>query len=195
MYDTCKLLVRSLFAPVRKRSWNTKIASLIAAVTILFSAVLMPLAHPAQASASMMAPQWLVNYVFKHGDAYIMNGMGYQCAGSPFVCWTNTSYDPPRWFYYGVVKTGVGAGGYLNARGWPSTSAPAIRTFPENWKLVIFCQTTGQWVYGRWGWTNVWDYVGHYGDAPMFVSDGFVYTGSNGFVSGACNSTNFGGNP
>lgn len=181
----------------RKHSWNIKIVSLLAAITITMGA-LAPLVNPSHASASIIAPQWLVNYIYKKmpgQTASIMGQMGFQCAGTPFVCWTDTSYDPPRWFYYGVVQTGNGAGGYLNARGWPKKDAAVIRTFPENWKLVLFCQTTGDWVYGRWGWTNVWDYVGHYGDAPMFVSDGFVYTGTNGFVAGNCANTNYGGNP
>jgi hypothetical protein len=166
--------------------------------TALLLTVLATFATPRPASATNIAPQWLVNYIYKRmpgTTAQIMGGMGFHCAGTPYVCWTDTSYDPPRWFYYGVVQTGNGASGYLNARGWPATNAPVIRTFPENWKLVLFCQTTGPSVYGRWGWTNVWDYVGHNGDAPMFVSDGFVYTGSNGFVAGACDSTNYGGNP
>jgi hypothetical protein len=131
----------------------------------------------------------------KKAGVGVLNSMGYHCAGSPFVCWDDTSYDPPRWYYYGVVDTGNGAAGYVRARGWASTNGAVIRTFPESWKLVIFCQTQGDWVYGRWGWTNVWDYVGHYGDAPMFVSDGFVRTGTNGFISGDCGATNLGGNP
>jgi hypothetical protein len=126
-----------------------------------------------------------------------METLGYQCAGTPFACWSDTDYDPPRWFRYGVVDTGSGSAGYVRARGWPGTSAdvPVIRTFPEAWKLVIFCQTQGPVVNGRWGPTNVWDYVGHDGDAPMFVSDGFVRTGTNGFVAGDCGATNMGDNP
>jgi len=154
---------------------------------------------PAEA-ATPAAPTWLSNYLSgklgKDVATSIMKALGYDCAGgSPFLCWHSTDYDPPLWFRYGVVQTGNGPNGYLNARGWPSTNAAIIRTFPENWKLVIFCQTQGPAVYGRWGWTTTWDYIGHYGDAPMFVSDGFVYTGTNGYVSRDCGATNMGGNP
>jgi hypothetical protein len=151
------------------------------------------------ASASVPAPTWLVNFVKSRSNQAksVMEALGYTCLPIGVVCWREGSYDPPRWFYYGIVDTGNGPSGYVRARGWPGTTAdvPVIRTFPEAWKLVIFCQTQGPWVYGRWGWTNVWDYVGHYGDAPMFVSDGFVRTGTNGFVAGDCGATNMGGNP
>ncbi|HSW79949.1 MAG TPA: hypothetical protein VLG47_04185 [Candidatus Saccharimonadales bacterium] len=191
--------------PVEKlTNINLKVLSVkhlvvLGAVLVVAFGALGPVSlHTNKADASIVAPQWLVNYISgKVGGAAtssVMGTMGFQCAGR-IVCWSNTNYDPPRWFYYGVVQTGNGPSGYLRARGWPSSNGAVIRTFPENWKLVLFCQTHGDWVYGRWGWTNVWDYIGHYGDAPMFVSDGFVYTGTNGFVSGACDSTNFGGNP
>jgi hypothetical protein len=150
---------------------------------------------PKAASANPVAT-WLVNYLLKKMSTTaakdVLTTMGYGCVADPWSC--TTSYDPPKWYYYGVVQTGNGPAGYLKARGWASAASnvPVIRTFPEGWKLVLFCQTTGDWVYGRWGWTNIWDYVGRSGEAGMFVSDGFVYTGSNGRVAGDCDNTNMG---
>lgn len=147
----------------------------------------------ASTSISVPVPNWLAKFLIRsRGEGLarqILQAQGYTCLPLGVVCWIEGSYDPPRWAA-GTVNTGGPP--YVNARAWPGTDAPAIRTFPNGWRLVIFCQTTGQWIYGRWGWTNVWDYVGQQGDAPRFVSDGFVYTRSNGFVAGDCAATNYG---
>jgi hypothetical protein len=152
-------------------------------------------AGPRPALVQAVVPNWLKNYLLKKvGRAVgeqILKQMGYLCpnGGSPFNCYTD--YDPPRWAA-GTVDTG-GPAYWVNARAWPALNAPVVRTFRHGWRLVIFCQTRGAWVYGRWGWTNVWNYVGNQGEHPRFVSDGYVNTGSNGFVAGDCASTNYGG--
>jgi hypothetical protein len=148
--------------------------------------------------AAVVGPQvvkWMVDYLLKKvGKAttkQILESTGFKCTAT-IICYREGNFDPPRWYYKAVVQTGLGASGYLRARGLPNTNAPIVRTFPEGWKLTIFCQTTGPTVYGRWGPTNVWNYVGRYNGEPMFVSDGFVYTGTNNFVAGDCGATNFG---
>lgn len=166
-----------------------------------------PAAHATTANTSVPVPAWLIKWLKSRPETFvkgratalttqIMESLGFKCLAT-LVCWREGSYDPPRWFWNARVETGNGSQGFVRARGWPGTAAdiPVIRTFPEGWKLTIFCQTTGPAVYGRWGWTNVWNYVGHRGDAPMFVSDGFVYTGTNQRVAGDCGATNMGGNP
>jgi hypothetical protein len=149
----------------------------------------------AQAAGSIPVPNWLVKSVLtSRGEAIARQtfiGEGYTCLPLGLVCYINGNYDPPRWGH-GTVDTG-GPGTYVNARAWASPSAPMVRTFPDRWKLTIFCQTTGDTVNGRWGPTNVWDFVGKEGERGRFVSDGFVYTGSNGFVAGDCAATNYGG--
>lgn len=149
----------------------------------------------ANATTSPIPPSWLVNFLINSRGQdlarVILQSQGFTCAPFRVACWVEGSYDPPRWGK-GTVTT-AGPQYYLNARAWPGTDAPIPRTFTNGWRLIIFCQTTGPWVYGRWGWTNVWNYVGKRGDVPMFVSDGFVFTGSNGFVAGDCASTNYGG--
>jgi hypothetical protein len=172
----------------------------VMAILVIVGVGAVSFAKPQPAHAWPIAPNWLVEVIkqtFGNDAAQtILYSMGdYQC-DLPWLitCYQKTSQEPSRWFRYGVVQTGNGSTGYLRARYYPSTSAPVVRTFPENWKLVIFCQTEGPWVYGRWGWTNMWDYVGPYNGKPMFVSDGFVYTGSNGYVAGRCDTTNMGNN-
>ncbi len=145
----------------------------------------------------VIVPNWLANFLLKRvgnwAGTNILETMGYTCpfGGNVFTCYKSTSYDPPR-YAPGTVDTG-GSAYYLNARAWPARAAPVVKTFSNGWRLTILCQTTGEWIYGRWGWTNIWDYVGEQGDYPRFVSDGFVYTGSNGFVAGDCANTNYGG--
>ncbi|MEC5148787.1 hypothetical protein RCH22_000428 [Cryobacterium psychrotolerans] len=159
---------------------------------------------PAPASAAVgttSLPQWMARWILRNatrsGAVQDLALIGETCPpwavttwGLAF-CYSSTSPEPARW-HAGVVQTG---GPVLNARKWSATSADITRTFPNNWKLKVFCQQTGTRVYGQWGWTNVWDYVGTFGGTPWFVSDGFVNTGSNGYVAGSCSSTNWGDNP
>jgi hypothetical protein len=174
---------------------RSAIARASVAVATLVIGVVGLSAPGASASSSIPIPTKIVNWVFTHNAQSlaraIFQAQGDTCLPTGILCYMQGSYDPPRWGN-GTVQTG-GSAYYLNARGWPSPSAAVIRTFPNAWRLVIFCQRQGPAVYGQWGWTTVWDYVGQYGDAPMFVSDGFVNTGTNGYVAGDCAATNYGG--
>jgi hypothetical protein len=200
--------------PVRRIVSIPRIA-VIAIVALLLGAAL--IARPApngtavradtsrqMANAALLGtpvPMWLVKWILpnatKEGAKYDLELIGEHCPSWAVtiyglsLCYSDTSPEPSRW-HSGTVATG---GPVLNARSWSTTSAGITRTFPNAWRLMIFCQQTGSWVYGRWGWTNVWDYIGTFGGVPWFVSDGFVYTGSNGFVAGSCASTNWGDNP
>jgi hypothetical protein len=183
-------VIRSRF----RHHWLRGLAIIGVAVSLLVGIELGPTSQAsASTSISVPVPSWLAHFlVNSRGEdlaRQILQAQGYTCLPFGVACYIQGSYDPPRWAA-GTVNTGGPP--YVNARAWPRTDAPVIRTFPNGWRLVIFCQTTGQWIYGRWGWTNVWDYVGQQGDAPRFVSDGFVYTGSNGFVAGDCAATNYG---
>jgi hypothetical protein len=155
-------------------------------------------ANPAVITLYSPAPYWLSEIlkrtVGKEAAKSILRDMGFDCSNlvGP-VCVQEGSYDPPRYFWGATVETG-GSAYYLNARERPSTSAPIVKKFTNGWKLTILCQTTGPWVNGRWGSTNIWNYVGRSSadGRPMFVSDGFVRTGSDGFVAGDCANTNMG---
>jgi hypothetical protein len=52
--------------------------------------------------------------------------------------------------------------------------------------VTVFCQTTGDPFNGLWGWTNVWDRITSGTEAPEYVSDGYINTGSNGRVAPDC---------
>ncbi|WP_371578117.1 SH3 domain-containing protein [Streptomyces sp. NBC_01314] len=79
--------------------------------------------------------------------------------------------------YYSVAP-----GVRLNVRSGPSTSYGIVRVLAENVKVPIYCQTPGQTISGPYGTTNVWDNI----DDGQYISDAYVYTGSDGYVAGRC---------
>lgn len=79
----------------------------------------------------------------------------------------------------GTVNT---SGSSLNVRSGPSTSYAVVDTVADGAKVTIYCQTTGQTISGTYGTTNVWDRIG----TGKYVSDAYVYTGSDGRVAPAC---------
>ncbi|HET8641960.1 MAG TPA: SH3 domain-containing protein [Pseudonocardiaceae bacterium] len=82
---------------------------------------------------------------------------------------------------YGTVTTG---GGPLNVRAGPSTSYALVGTVANGTQIRILCQARGQWVYSEvYGiWTDLWDKIG----TGRYVSDAYVYTGSDGQVAPTC---------
>ncbi|MER6162013.1 SH3 domain-containing protein [Streptomyces sp. NPDC001868] len=79
--------------------------------------------------------------------------------------------------YYSVAP-----GIRLNVRSGPSTSYGVVRVLPEGARVPIYCQTPGQTISGPYGTTNVWDNI----DDGQYISDAYVYTGSDGYVAGRC---------
>ena len=75
------------------------------------------------------------------------------------------------------------APGYqVNVRSGPGTGYALVKKLPENTRVPIRCQTHGQRVSGPYGSTDIWDCV-----APgQYVSDAYVKTGSDGFVTVSC---------
>jgi uncharacterized protein YraI len=83
----------------------------------------------------------------------------------------------------GTVSTG---GNYsLNVRSGPNTASSIVRSLPNGSSVTLDCWVTGQAVNGRWGVTSLWHRA-----AGGYISDGFVYTGTNGPARGepACTS-------
>jgi hypothetical protein len=75
----------------------------------------------------------------------------------------------------------------LTIRTCPSTACAPFGTPIPNGSLVdIICQVNGQRVNGNWGPTTIWDRLSPLGQPGRWVSDGFVFTGSNGFVTSVC---------
>lgn len=74
------------------------------------------------------------------------------------------------------------AGAPLTVRSAPSTSAGAVGSVADGATVSISCQTTGTSVTGTYGTSRVWDRIG----SGRYVSDAYVFTGSDGRVAKAC---------
>lgn len=77
----------------------------------------------------------------------------------------------------GTVNT---AGSPLTVRSGPGTGYSSVGTVADGATVTIQCQTTGTSVTGTYGTSNIWDRIG----SGRFVSDAYVYTGSDGFIPG-----------
>jgi len=80
----------------------------------------------------------------------------------------------------GTVHT---SGAALNVRSGPSTTASSVGSVANGASVSISCQMYGQSVTGTYGTSNVWDKIG-----AGYVSDTYIYTGSDGLVAGLCGS-------
>jgi uncharacterized protein YraI len=79
----------------------------------------------------------------------------------------------------GTVNT---AGSALTVRAAPGTSYDAWGSVADGARVTILCQTSGSSVTGPYGTSTVWDMLSSGG----FVSDAYIYTGSDGTVEHAC---------
>jgi Lysozyme like domain len=82
---------------------------------------------------------------------------------------------------YGMVTTG---GGALTVRTGPSTGYPTAGSLADGSITRIHCQVRGQNVYSDvYGvWTDLWNRIG----TGRYVSDAYVFTGTNGQVAPTC---------
>ncbi|MFF4763900.1 SH3 domain-containing protein [Streptomyces sp. NPDC001292] len=76
----------------------------------------------------------------------------------------------------------VAPGVQLNVRSGPGTGYSIVRTLSEGAQVPIYCQTPGTTVSGYYGTSNIWDNIG----SGQYVSDTYVKTGSDGYVTGRC---------
>lgn len=81
----------------------------------------------------------------------------------------------------GTVNTN---GTPLTVRTGPGTSYSSTGTVNDGAKVSIYCQTTGTQISGTYGTTKIWDKIG---TTARYVSDAYVYTGSDGMVAPWCN--------
>lgn len=79
----------------------------------------------------------------------------------------------------GTVNT---SGADLNVRSGPSTSYSIVGSVSDGQKVTIVCQVKGQSITGTYGTTSLWDKLGSGG----YISDAYVYTGSDGQVAPTC---------
>lgn len=84
----------------------------------------------------------------------------------------------------GTVNTDSGAA--VTVRSAPSTSASSVGTVASGTAVTIDCQTNGEAVTGKYGTSDIWDYVPSKGG---YISDTYVYTGSDGRVAPDCAGT------
>jgi hypothetical protein len=73
----------------------------------------------------------------------------------------------------------------LNKRSGPGTNYPVVGSVPDGTTVTIVCQATGTAETGDWGATDLWDCL----DDNTYVSDAFVYTGTNDMFAPACNGS------
>ncbi|MBT2387041.1 SH3 domain-containing protein [Streptomyces sp. ISL-11] len=82
----------------------------------------------------------------------------------------------------GAVYYPVAPGVQVNVRRGPNTGSQIIKVLPEDSRVTIRCQTRGETVTGPYGTTDIWDSI-----APgQYVSDAYVKTGADGFVTIRC---------
>lgn len=82
----------------------------------------------------------------------------------------------------GVVHTDSGAS--LNIRSGPHTTSTIVGSVADGTTISFNCQTHGDTVTGKYGTSDIWDHV-----STGYVSDTYVYTGSDGLVAPLCGST------
>lgn len=84
----------------------------------------------------------------------------------------------------GTVHTDSGVS--VTVRSGPHTSDSAVGSVANGATISIDCQTYGSTVTGKYGTSNVWDHVPAKGG---YVTDTYVYTGSDGLVAPLCAGT------
>lgn len=73
----------------------------------------------------------------------------------------------------------------LNLRLGMSNGTPSIGCIPDGTTITVDCVLSGQSVTGPYGTENTWDHTSYNGQIG-YVSDAWVYTGSNNPIAGSC---------
>ncbi|ARF73305.1 SH3 domain-containing protein [Kitasatospora albolonga] len=81
-----------------------------------------------------------------------------------------------------LPKYPIAPGYRVNVRTGPGTSYRIVRTLPVGMRIPIYCQKPGERVTGPYGTSNLWDNIAN----GQFVSDAYVYTGSDGYIAPRC---------
>ncbi|MFD3327124.1 SH3 domain-containing protein [Streptomyces sp. NPDC058701] len=82
----------------------------------------------------------------------------------------------------GLPTYPLAPGSRVNVRSGPGTNYSIIDVLPAGGYVTIRCQCPGTNISGPYGTTNIWDCIGN----GRFVSDAYVRTGSDGYVTGRC---------
>ncbi|MEV6397279.1 peptidase [Streptomyces sp. NPDC051907] len=82
----------------------------------------------------------------------------------------------------GSKRYPVAPGHRVNVRSGPGTNYQLVKTLPYGARVPINCQKPGERISGPYGTTNLWDNIAN----GQFVSDAYVNTGSDGYVTIRC---------
>ncbi|WP_124048883.1 SH3 domain-containing protein [Priestia endophytica] len=90
---------------------------------------------------------------------------------------------------YYTISTNSGTP--INMRSGPGTSYPIMLSIPSGSRVPYYCYSYGTTVTGKYGTSNVWDQIQWKDSRGVvnigYVSDTYVYTGSDGPVGFRCN--------
>jgi hypothetical protein len=89
---------------------------------------------------------------------------------------------PPQTVVHKVGIVDVAPGQTLGVRYVPRQNATQYRQLPDGGKALITCQTRGSKVTGTFGTSRIWNHLKNGG----YVSDAYVYTGSDGRAAPPC---------
>lgn len=81
-----------------------------------------------------------------------------------------------------AVTYPIAPGYQVNVRSAPNTGSRVVRVLAVNSRVPIRCQTLGERVSGPYGTSSIWNNIA----SGQYVSDAYVLTGSDGFVTGRC---------
>lgn len=84
----------------------------------------------------------------------------------------------------GIVRPYPDRNRKVNLRSGPGTRNGIVGTVRDGDSVTIVCTARGDRLSGKWGPTDLWNKL----DTGQWISDGFLYTGSNGPVAPACDA-------
>ena len=102
-----------------------------------------------------------------------------QPAPAAGVALPNTSYRRAA-----EVRTDNGLA--VAGRKGPRTAAAKVNAYRNGDKVKIVCQKRGERVTGKFGTSNLWDLIAIGNGRGVYVTDTYVYTGSDGRVAPDC---------
>ena len=178
-------------------TWRGRLIALIVIASVLFTfTVALP---PTKTSGGLAGGPEVANanpgvwarVITSAGRSVLLylTGQAYKALTGKCAPWSLICAEPAGEVTNGVPAWGpVGAGtvvtgGYgLNMRVGPGTGYAVGGTLPDGAIVEIICTTYAETVGGQWGSTSVWNRLTN----GLWVSDGFVDTGTNYPVAPAC---------
>ncbi|WP_280406166.1 peptidoglycan DD-metalloendopeptidase family protein [Nocardia brasiliensis] len=90
--------------------------------------------------------------------------------------------EPDPTLANGIVRPYPDRNRKVNLRSGPGTRNAIVGTVRDGDSVTIVCTARGDRLDGKWGPTDLWNKL----DTGKWISDGFLYTGSNGPVAPDC---------